>query len=261
MSKVVNFLAEIKAGAILGWHQYKILPSITASQAALESAWGTSQLSLAPNYNLFGIKGSYNGASVEFPTWEVINGQNVTVQATFRKYPNWATSVTDHGRFFHENSRYSGVLGLTDFVQQARAIKAAGYATDPLYADKLIATIEANNLASWDNEVLSNQGSASTPTNTTYIVQSGDNLSSIAQQFGTTVAALIAENSLANPNLIHPGQVIQLNRSTGSRIYLVKSGDVLSVVAKKLGVPMDVLIQKNKIQNANLIYPGQQLNY
>ena len=35
--------------------------SVMMAQAILESAWGQSTLAQAPNYNLFGIKGSYNG--------------------------------------------------------------------------------------------------------------------------------------------------------------------------------------------------------
>lgn len=257
MSKVEFFLNEIKAGAIAGWHKYGILPSVTAAQAALESAWGTSQLSLAPNHNLFGIKGSYQGQSVQFPTWEVINGQNVTVNATFRKYPSWSVSVEDHGSFFHENSRYSGIIGLTDFVAQARGIKAAGYATDPLYADKLIATIEANGLTSWDRLALSGQAETIEEKQTSYTVQLGDNLSLIAKKFQTTTEELVRINHISNPNLIYPGQVLQLN-STINKTYTVQSGDALSLIAIKLGISMEHLIQKNNIANPDLIYAGDR---
>ncbi len=43
---------------------------------------------------------------------------------------------------------------------------------------------------------------------TTYVVRSGDTLSSIARRFGTTVSAIVAANHIANPNLIYPGQVL-----------------------------------------------------
>ena len=45
------------------------------AQAIVESGWGASTLSKAPNYNLFGIKGSYNGQSVYMDTWEYLNGK------------------------------------------------------------------------------------------------------------------------------------------------------------------------------------------
>lgn len=258
MSKVENFLNEIKVGAIASWNKYGILPSVTAAQAALESAWGTSQLSLAPNHNLFGIKGSYQGQSVQFPTWEVINGQNVTVNATFRKYPSWSASVEDHGSFFHENSRYSGIIGLTDFVAQARGIKAAGYATDPLYADKLIATIEANRLSDWDNAVINSVGKE--VEQNSYTVEEGDNLNLIAERFKTNVEELSSINCISNINLIYPGQILQLKKGE-FQIYTVKSGDALSLIAEELGTTMETLIQKNKIIDPNLIYVGQVLKY
>ena len=45
------------------------------AQAIVESGWGASTLSKAPNYNLFGIKGGYNGQSVYMDTWEYLNGK------------------------------------------------------------------------------------------------------------------------------------------------------------------------------------------
>lgn len=44
----------------------------------------------------------------------------------------------------------------------------------------------------------------------TYTVKSGDNLSSIAREYGTTVSALAAANGIANPNLIYAGQVLKV---------------------------------------------------
>lgn len=75
------------------------MPSITAAQAILESGWGSSRLSQEAN-NLFGIKGRYNGQYVLMPTLEWSGGSWVTVNAEFRKYPDWATSVEDNGNFF-----------------------------------------------------------------------------------------------------------------------------------------------------------------
>lgn len=46
-----------------------------------------------------------------------------------------------------------------------------------------------------------------------------------------------------------------------SRVYTVKPGDALSVIAKKLGVSQSTLQAKNGIKNANKIYPGQKIYY
>lgn len=46
-----------------------------------------------------------------------------------------------------------------------------------------------------------------------------------------------------------------------TRVYVVRSGDNLSVIAKRLGVSVSYLQGKNGIKNANLIYPGQKIYY
>lgn len=147
-----KFFDEIKAGAISGWQKYGVLPSITAAQAILESGWGRSQLSTEGN-NLFGIKGSYNGQSISFPTQEWGPNGYYTVNAAFRKYPNWSASVEDHGRFLDENSRYSNLLGERDYQKVARLLQQDGYATDPNYANALINMVNSYGLQSWDQEV------------------------------------------------------------------------------------------------------------
>lgn len=43
-----------------------------------------------------------------------------------------------------------------------------------------------------------------------YIVQSGDNLTKIANRYGTTVNQLVAWNNIANANLIYPGQKLRV---------------------------------------------------
>ncbi|EUJ37621.1 glycoside hydrolase family 73 protein [Brochothrix campestris] len=145
------FLNKIKAGAISGWKKYKVLPSLTGSQAVLESGWGSSGLSTSAN-NLFGIKGRYNNQYELWPTAEYINGQWVTVNAEFRKYPSWKESMEDHGKFLVDNSRYAKVLGQKDYKKATQLIWEAGYATDPDYPGKLQSTIEYNNLVAWDKE-------------------------------------------------------------------------------------------------------------
>jgi hypothetical protein len=148
-----EFLNKIKPLAIEGWTKYKVLPSITGAQAIIESTWGTSGLVTKAN-NLFGIKGTYNGQSVEMPTQEYVNGEYVTVNAQFRKYPSWEASVLDHGAFLNDNSRYASLLGDKDYSSVAKKLQAAGYATSPTYASSLISIIESDGLHAWDTEAL-----------------------------------------------------------------------------------------------------------
>lgn len=101
---------------------------------------------------------------------------------------------------------------------------------------------------------------------TTYTVKAGDTLSGIAAKFGTTYQKIAADNGIANPNIIHPGQVLKINSTSNEnttkndiRTYTVKSGDTLSGIAKKYGTTYQEIARKNGIANPNIIHPGQVL--
>lgn len=214
MSHKEAFLSKIKSGALAAWRKHKVLPSLVAAQAALESGWGTSQLAIKGN-NLFGIKAhGWRGPTLVLPTKEYLNKKWVTVDATWRKYDSWAESVEDHGLFFVQNHRYKKLLGETDYVKACRAVHAAGYATDPDYADKLLATIRANGLDAWDREVLgqapAKKEQPSAPAGKYYIVKAGDTLTRIAANHKTTVNALAKMNNIKNVNLIKTGQKLRV---------------------------------------------------
>lgn len=149
----MNFLDDIKQGCLDGWRSHAILPSISGAQAILESNWGKSTLALQAN-NLFGIKGDYNGASFTVETKEFVNGVVKYIKASFRKYSSWSESIEDHGAFFTSTewrkNNYSAVVGETDYKKAAAALYAAGYATDPDYAAKLIKLIDTYELYAWD---------------------------------------------------------------------------------------------------------------
>ena len=114
----------------------------------------------------------------------------------------------------------------------------------------------------YPGQVLKVNGSASYHSSTTYTVKSGDSLSSIASQYGTSASSIASLNGISNPNFIYPGQVLKISGSTSSsRTYTVRSGDSLSSIASRLGTSWYSLKVKNGISNASLIYPGQVLTY
>lgn len=122
--------------------------SITLAQAALESGWGAS----VRGNNLFGIKAdkSWTGRTVAIDTHEVIKGQRVAIVDKFRAYDSYAESMVDHGRFLLANPRYRECFKETTGAGWATALQAAGYATDPDYAKKLIAIMRGRNLGFYD---------------------------------------------------------------------------------------------------------------
>lgn len=101
------------------------------------------------------------------------------------------------------------------------------------------------------------------PTAKTYTVKSGDTLSEIADRHGMSISQIASLNNIKNVNLINVGQVLKVTETAkvADKTYTVKSGDVLSVIAQRLGVSVGHLTSKNGIKNANLIYPGQVLKY
>lgn len=128
---------------------YGIPASITLAQGCLESGNGNSRLAREAN-NHFGIKcgGSWDGPSLAH--------DDDAPQECFRKYESVAESYVDHALFLSERERYRSLFDLDpkDYKGWARGLKAAGYATNPAYADLLIRIIEENNLQRFDNAML-----------------------------------------------------------------------------------------------------------
>lgn len=144
--------------------------SVMIAQAIVESGWGQSTLSKAPNYNLFGIKGSYNGQSVTMKTQEYIDGEWVTVNAKFRKYPSFNESLTDNAYVLKNTSFQSGVYyysgawkSNTKSYKDATAWLTGRYATAPAYGTTLNSVIETYNLTQYDTPGNNNGGNTVKP--------------------------------------------------------------------------------------------------
>ena len=139
--------------------------SVMIAQAIVESGWGSSTLSKAPNYNLFGIKGEYNGQSVTMKTqeWSQKEGWHY-VDAKFRKYPSYKESLGDNvtvlkkTSFSSGNYYYSGAWkSNTKSYKDATAYLTGRYATAPTYGSTLNSVIETYKLTQYDTT--SNGGS------------------------------------------------------------------------------------------------------
>lgn len=133
--------------------------SVMLAQAILESDSGESELSSAPFFNLFGIKGSYEGQSVSFYTNEDNgSGELYQTQEAFRQYPSYKESFEDYaallkGKEMAFNEFYSGTWkSNTISYQEATQALTGTYATDTLYDQKLNALIAAYDLTQYDQE-------------------------------------------------------------------------------------------------------------
>ena len=270
-----------------------IYTSVMIAQAALESGWGTSALSKAPNHNLFGVKGSYNGQSVNMQTLEDSGGQNYySIQANFRKYPSYQESLEDYADKIVNGISgaplfYSGAWkSKTNSYQDATAYLTGRYATDTAYGSKLNRIIEQFGLTKYDTETAVNMAEEIANQQTTtssgdgYTVVSGDSLYAIARKTGISIQDLLSLNGLNLNSIIHPGQVLALSSksvstetkqeesapkeetkstetSTGS--YTVVSGDGLYAIARKTGTSIQDLLSLNGLTLNSTIYPGQVL--
>ena len=108
---------------------------IVLAQAALESGWGKS----VKGNGLMGVKSHGEEGGVDVVTHEVINGKRVKVTDSFRQYDNPEDSIRGYGKFLKANSRYRHFLraGAENEDAQLSALQSSGYATDPMYSQKL----------------------------------------------------------------------------------------------------------------------------
>lgn len=119
---------------------------------------------------------------------------------------------------------------------------------------------------------------------TTHTVQAGENLTRIANQYGTTVQAIVQANNITNPSLVFVGQVLIIPAAgavpgplppttatvvapppqptaapAGEIVHVVQPGENLFRVALKYGLSTAVVAAYNNIPNANVIYVGQRI--
>ena len=142
---IYNYIETYKEVAIQKMVEYKIPASITLAQGIFESACGTSRLATVGN-NHFGIKCHKE--------WEgdTIRHDDDERQECFRRYKAVEESYNDHSQFLITRPRYAKLftLDIMDYKSWARELKAAGYATNPQYADRLISLIERFDIARQD---------------------------------------------------------------------------------------------------------------
>lgn len=119
-------------------------PAAVVAQAAQESGWGASAI----GNNIFGIKAdsSWAGTKRLVRTWEHLDGQDVMMDCWFRDYPTLADGIEDHFEFLRRNSRYAKCFDPTDSKSDGEyfeELAAAGYATDPKYAERLCEMLDS----------------------------------------------------------------------------------------------------------------------
>ena len=141
------YIATYSGMAVEQMKKYGIPASITLAQGLLESDAGRSTLAVKCN-NHFGIKCHSDW------TGRKMYHDDDAKQECFRCYRDADESFRDHSLFLVNGARYQSLfkLGSTDYKGWAKGLKAAGYATSPTYATKLIELIERYGLDRYDSK-------------------------------------------------------------------------------------------------------------
>ncbi|MDT0500514.1 MULTISPECIES: flagellar assembly peptidoglycan hydrolase FlgJ [unclassified Halomonas] len=145
---VRTFLDRLEAPAQAASRATGVPAELILAQAALETGWGRHEISTRDggnSHNLFGIKAgsSWRGETTEIVTHEVYGGQRQRVRDDFRVYASFEEAFTDYANLIGNNPRYRAVTAAASPAEAAHALQQGGYATDPAYADKLIAVMHS----------------------------------------------------------------------------------------------------------------------
>lgn len=194
-----------------------LLPSVGIAQAALESGWGRSGLTIRGNA-LYGIKAtaSWKGKRLVCDTFEYYDGDRVDGPDCFRAYDSTLDSINDYVLFL-QLKHYARLKTTRDPQTYCTYLKQAGYATAPDYVSKLMGIINGYELTKYDYKAAPAPQQPAPPPQSraakTYTVKRGDSWWKIAQQQlgrGARYEELAKYNGMTSKATIYTGQVIKL---------------------------------------------------
>ena len=146
-----EFIAAATVAAQVSSASSGFPPGVTAAQAALESAFGGSELARPAN-NYFGIKARPGGEVVELPTLEYVGGVAVRVPARFAKYASMAECFADRDRMIATLPAYQQARAVAADPEAFIGALARHWATDPAYAEKVLCVYRTHRLDVLDNK-------------------------------------------------------------------------------------------------------------
>lgn len=137
-----GFVRAVHEHAAAAARRLGIAPEVLIAQAALETGWGQKIIRRADgssSFNFFGIKagGDWRGERVVVPTLEYRDGVAVRERAEFRAYGSAREAFADYAELLHHPRYAQALASQGDSRNFVEALQAAGYATDPAYAEKI----------------------------------------------------------------------------------------------------------------------------
>ena len=272
-----QYFDQYKDIAIEQMLHYNIPASITLAQGVFESGAGRSELARKAN-NHFGIKCNYGWAGKT--SYHDDDERN----ECFRAYDSAYESYEDHSKFLVNGKRYRSLFDLkvTDYKGWAKGLKAAGYATNPQYADKLIEIIQLYKLYRYDNATSYDKfmtdrtkdhpvnGSMHVikPYNKNYylIVRNGDTFKSIADEVGISYRKIAKYNERDKRDQLEEGEILWLKKKQKKapkdykgRLHYVKNGESMYSIAQKYGIRLKNLYKMNHLSPDYQIKVGDGL--
>ncbi len=148
LERRTHFISSMQPYAAEAGRKLGVAPETIIAHAALETGWGQHLPvgGAGSSHNLFGIKAgrSWTGAAADAITTEYQGGAASTERAPFRAYDSIGAGMQDYVGLLRGNPRYAGTLNCgDDVVAYANGLQRGGYATDPAYVQKLLATCAA----------------------------------------------------------------------------------------------------------------------
>jgi hypothetical protein len=262
----LNYIARYSNLAVTQMKKHGIPASIILAQGLLESDAGRSTLAVRCN-NHFGIKchNDWRGRTMRHDD----DARN----ECFRCYGSAEHSFRDHSLFLVNGARYGSLFLLDpgDYEGWAKGLKAAGYATNPYYAEKLIELIERYGLDRYDV-----RSSRRLPKGIVPHVQfeingvkcvrlaEGESLKDIAREYQMSLSLLRRFNDVNRHFTPPAGTPVYLERKrhrTGreNATHTVRSGDSMWSISQQYGVRMKTLIARNNIGPSNPLATGMVL--
>ncbi len=268
-----QYIDQYKNIAIEQMKEWKIPASITLAQGLLESGAGRSALARRAN-NHFGIKCHGWDGGTFYQDDDHYN-------ECFRAYKNVFDSFEDHSRFLASGKRYARLFKLkkTDYRGWAKGLKAAGYATNPQYANQLINIIELYKLYDYDSgkgydKFISKIDKESDfdyriyKFNENYYIlaRQGDTFRSIGESMRTSYRKLASYNERDKDDQLEEGEIVWLKRKRKNapkdykgRLHYIRVGESMYSISQFYGIRLDRLYKMNKLKPSYQIRVGDSL--
>lgn len=261
-----SYIAKYSDMAVDQMKKYGIPASITLAQGLLESDAGRSTLATRCN-NHFGIKCHSDWTGGKMYHDDDAKGE------CFRCYKSADESFRDHSQFLLNGSRYKSLFSLksTDYKGWAKGLKAAGYATSPTYATKLIEIIERYGLDSYDTGNGRRLKQGQLPHQPLLVndlncvkLRDGETLKDIAREYQISISLLRRFNEVSRKYVPPAGSNIFLERKKAradreNRTYTVRPGDTLWSISQQYGIKLGALSRRNRLGDGRPLTVGMVL--